>query len=172
MSTTADAPGGSGTEDATRSSIRQELDETRALFVELAGLAGDEHWDRPSGNPAWTVGQVLGHIVLIFSAIPWKMDRLRKGKGAPKPPDVIFNPLNALSTRLGTRKFRPDNILAAYDDAHQQALDTLATIEPREWTLSAKFFGEQQDTAGLFHYHARHVREHEPDVRTGVRSAG
>lgn len=171
MSTTADAPGGVGPDDTTGSSIPRELEDARSLFVELVELTGREHWGRRSGNPAWTVGQLLGHIVLIFSAIPWKMERLRKGKGAPKPPDFIFNPLNALSTRLGTRGYRPENILEAYDAAHHRALATLEGIEPHEWELSATFFGEQQDTAELFHYHCRHVREHEPDIRAGLETA-
>lgn len=169
MSTTADVSAGPGAEDARRDSIADELERTRALFLELVQMTGEEHWNTRSGNPAWTVGQVLGHIVRIFDAIPWKMDRLRKGKGAPKPPDFIFNPLNVISTRLGTRKYRPDNILAAYDDAHNRALETLNGIQSHEWSLAARFFGEQQDTAELFHYHARHVREHEPDVRAGAR---
>lgn len=170
MSTTTDVPAGPGAGDIARTSIRHELDQTRELFLELTRLAGDRHWNSRSGNPAWTVGQVLGHIVLIFQAIPWKMERLRKGKGAPKPPDFIFNPMNVLSTRLSTRKFRPTNIVAAYDDAHARALATLEGVEPHEWELSATFFGEHQDTAELFRYHARHVREHEPDIRAGVES--
>lgn len=168
MSTTTDVVNGPGGNDTAWTSIRHELDQTRELFIELVRLTGDPHWNSRSGNPAWTRGQVLGHIVLIFGAIPWKMDRLRKGKGAPKPPDFIFNPMNVLSTRIGTRKFRPENIVTAYDDAHTRALATLGGIEPHEWALSATFFGEHQDTAELFHYHTRHVREHEPDIRAGI----
>jgi hypothetical protein len=151
-----------------RASLRSELEQTRELFLELASEANQANWNNPSGNPAWTVGQVLGHMVLIFSAIPMKMNRLRKGKGIPKPPDFLFDPLNSLSTRLGTRKYRPDNIVAAYEEAHAAALETLDSIKDDEWSLSATFFGEHQDTAELFHYHARHVREHESDVRAGT----
>jgi hypothetical protein len=117
---------------------------------------------------------VLGHVVMVFQAIPWKLGRLRRGKGAPKLPDFLFNPMNVLSTRLGTRKYRPDNILAAYDEAHRAALAALEDVKDHEWSLDATFFGEHQDVAELFHYHARHVREHEPDIRSGtiVRHAG
>ena len=148
--------------------IRAELDATRDLFLELVELVGRDKWNDRSGNRAWSNGQVLGHIVMVFGAIPWKMDRLRKGKGAPGLPKFLFDPMNVISTRLGTRKYRPDNIVAEYDEAHRAALETLDAIQDHEWVLQASFFGELQDTAELFHYHARHVREHEPDIRSGV----
>ena len=151
-----------------RDAIRQELEGTRNLFFELAGQVDESSWNNPSGNPAWTVGQVMGHMVQIFEAIPWKMERLRKGKGVPGLPKFLFDPLNAFSTRLSTRKYHPGNIRSKYDDAHEKALETLNGIQDHEWDLAASFFGERQDTAELFHYHAKHVREHEHDVRAGV----
>jgi hypothetical protein len=151
-----------------REALRQELESTRSLFMELADLTSESNWNNQSGNPAWTVGQVMGHIVMIFGAIPTKMGRLRKGKGLPGLPKFLFDPLNAFSTRMATRKYTPANIRDAYDEAHQKALATLDDIQDDEWTLNAKFFGVNQDTSELFHYHAKHVREHEPDVRAGV----
>jgi uncharacterized damage-inducible protein DinB len=151
-----------------REALREELESTRTLFMELADLTDESNWNNQSGNPAWTVGQVMGHIVVVFGAIPWKMERLRKGKGAPGLPKFIFDPLNSISTRLSTRKYTPDNIRQSYEDAHQNALATLDGISEDEWKLAASFFGEHQDTSELFHYHAKHVREHEPDVRAVV----
>jgi uncharacterized coiled-coil DUF342 family protein len=151
-----------------RDELRAELEKTRELYMELVALTNQSNWNNQSGNSAWTVGQVMGHIVMIFGAIPMKMERLRKGKGLPGLPKFLFDPLNAFSTRMATRKYTPDNIRAAYDEAHQNALETLNGIQEHEWDLSAKFFGVHQDTAELFHYHAKHVREHEPDVRAGV----
>jgi hypothetical protein len=168
MSTTTQSePAISGIQDQ-KAALRQELEATRTLFFDLASQASADNWKNQSGNPAWTVGQVMGHIVMIFSAIPWKMERLRKGKGAPGLPKFLFDPLNALSTRMGTRKYTPENIRSKYDDAHEKALQTLDGIQDHEWAFSAKFFGVHQVTAELFHYHAKHVREHEPDVRAGV----
>ena len=152
----------------SREQIRQELEETRNLFLGLASQTTHENWNNQSGNPAWTVGQVMGHVIMIFSAIPWKMERLRKGKGAPGLPKFLFDPLNAMSTRRATRKYTPDNVRSFYDDAHHKALETLDGIQEHEWELSAKFFGVHQDTAELFHYHTKHVREHEPDIRAGI----
>lgn len=151
-----------------REALREELERTRVLFMELADLTNESNWNNQSGNPAWTVGQVMGHIVMIFEAIPWKMKRLRQGKGAPGLPKFLFDPLNSLSTRISTRKYTPDNIRQSYDEAHQHALETLDGIQDMEWALEAKFFGVRQDVSELFHYHAGHVREHEPDVRAGV----
>ncbi|TVR74059.1 MAG: DinB family protein [Sphaerobacteraceae bacterium] len=156
-----------GTHDRHQA-LLEELESTRRLYMELVALTSDANWHSTSGNPAWTVGQVMGHIVMVFDAIPWKMERLRKGKGAPGLPAFLFNPLNVLSTRLATRKYSPENIAAAYEEAHTKALGTLSGIQEHEWHLAATFFGEHQDTAELFHYHAKHVREHEPDVRAGV----
>ena len=151
-----------------RQALRDELEETRTLFFDLASQTDETNWNNQSGNPAWTVGQVMGHIVMIFEAIPWKMEQLRKGKGAPGLPKFLFDPINAFSTRRTARKYNPGNIRSAYDDAHEQALETLDSIQDHEWELAASFFGVHQDTAELFHYHAKHVREHEPDVRAGV----
>lgn len=152
-----------------REKLRKELEPTRSLFFELASLTDESNWNNQSGNPAWTVGQVMGHIVMIFGAIPMKMERLRKGKGLPGLPKFLFDPLNSFSTRMATRKYNPGNIRTAYDDAHQKTLETLEGIQEDEWDLSAKFFGVHQDTPELFHYHAKHVREHEPDIRAGLR---
>jgi hypothetical protein len=151
-----------------RETLRFELEATRTLYLELAASANESNWNNRSGNPAWTVGQVLGHIVLIFQAIPTKIGRVRRGKGLPKPPDFLFNPLNVWSTRLATRKFRPDNVVEAYEEAHKAALAALDDVKDDEWSLAASFFGQHQDIPEFFHYHARHVREHEPDIRAGT----
>jgi hypothetical protein len=151
-----------------REALREELERTRTLFFDLASQTNGSNWNNQSGNPAWTVGNVMGHIVMVFGAIPMKMERLRKGKGIPGLPKFLFDPLNSVSTRMATRKYNPDNIRTAYDEAHQKALATLEGIQDHEWELAARFFGEHQDTAELFHYHAKHVREHEPDVRAGT----
>jgi hypothetical protein len=168
MTTTAPAEPSESRIADQREALRQELEDTRNLFFELASLTNERNWNNQSGNPAWTVGTVMGHMVQIFTAIPWKMERLRKGKGVPGLPKVLFDPLNSLSTRMSTRKYTPDNIRSEYDEAHEKALETLNGIQDHEWQLAAKFFGVHQDTAELFHYHAKHVREHEPDVRAGV----
>lgn len=153
---------------ARREELRAELESTRGLYMELVSLTNQSNWNSQSGNPAWTVGQVMGHIVMVFGAIPTKMGRLRKGKGLPGLPKFLFDPLNSFSTRMATRKYTPESIAAAYDEAHQQALKTLDGIQDHEWDYAARFFGVHQDTAELFHYHAEHVREHEPDVRAGI----
>jgi hypothetical protein len=155
-------------ESSQREQLRAEMETTRDLFMELASKTNDANWRNRSGNPAWTVGQVMGHIVMIYSAIPWKLERVRKGKGAPGLPAFLFDPLNAISTRLSTRKYTPQNIAASYDEAHRNALAALDDVGDDEWKLSASFFGVEQDVAEFFHYHAGHVREHEPDVRAGL----
>lgn len=157
----------SGTTDHHQE-LLTELESTRALYMELVAMISNANWNKTSGNPAWTVGQLMGHVVMVFGAIPWKMERLRKGKGAPGLPGFIVNPLNVLGTRLATRKYSPENIAAAYDEAHSKAVGTLAGIQEHEWPMAAWFFGEHQDTAELFHYHTKHLREHEPDIRAGL----
>jgi hypothetical protein len=151
-----------------RDQIRAELETTRDLFMELASKTNDANWRNRSGNPAWTVGQMLGHIVMYFGGIPWMMKRVRQGKGAPGMPAFLFDRINALATRLLTRKYTPQNIAAAYDEAHQSALETLESVRDDEWALSNSFLGIEHDVADFFHYHARHVREHEPDIRAGL----
>jgi hypothetical protein len=158
---------GPGTQDRQQE-LLAELEATRDLFMGLVSQTSLANWNATSGNPAWTVGQVMGHVVMVFSAIPWKMERLRKGKGAPGLPAFLFDRLNVISTRIATRKYSPENIAEAYDEAHSKAIGTLAGIQDDEWELSATFFGEHQDTAELFHYHTKHVREHEPDIRAGI----
>jgi hypothetical protein len=157
--------------DARKAELRAEMERARTLYHELAALADRSNWTQKSGNPAWTVGQMLGHIVMIFSAVPMKLGRVRKGKGIPKPPDFIFNPLNEISTRLGTRKYRPENVVEGYDRAHEAALAELEKVEPHEWPLGATFFGEYQDVEEIFRYPCKHVAEHEHHIRDGVTAA-
>jgi hypothetical protein len=156
-----------GTSDR-REQLREELESTRDLYMELVSLSNNANWRNRSGNPAWTVGQMLGHIVMYYRPIPWMMKRVRKGKGSPGLPGFLFNPFNSLVTRLYTRRYTPENIAAAYDQAHSSVLETLESVRDDELSLSASFLGIEHDVADFFHYHTRHVREHEPDIRAGL----
>jgi hypothetical protein len=154
--------------EARKAQLRVEMEEAKRLFHDLAAGANTSNWNQKSGIPAWTVGQMLGHIVLIYNAVPMKMGRVRKGKGIPKGPDFLFNPLNTLSTRLGTRKYTPENVVPAYDKAHDAALTELEKVKPGEWRLGATFFGEYQDVEEIFRYPCKHVAEHEGHIRDGT----
>ena len=41
--------------------LLEELESTRRRYMELVALTSDANWHSTSGNPAWTVGQVMGH---------------------------------------------------------------------------------------------------------------
>jgi hypothetical protein len=42
-----------------RGTLRAELESTRDLYMELVSLTNASNWNNQSGNPGWTVGQVL-----------------------------------------------------------------------------------------------------------------
>jgi hypothetical protein len=144
-----------------RESIRAELAATRDVFHQLLDGFSAADWRRPTANPAWTVGDLLHHLVSSLELLPAEVAHARQGKGMYNLPPFLRDPLNATITRLGARRQSLPLIAQRYDVAYAAALRTLDEVQDDEWRRGARFWGEGfLDIEGLFRAQAHHFAEH------------
>ena len=151
-----------------RAAIRAELEQTRRAYRDLLGSLTAAEWRRKSGNPAWTVGQLMWHLAsnVAFSAEGAK--RSRQGKGF-NIPSVIADPLNTLMTRFGARKATKASVAQQYDAGHEKLLAALDATTEADWKKGAKFFGRFVTVEGQFRSVKEHFDEHNADIQKVLR---
>src|SRR5579884_2596413 len=108
-----------------RAAIREHLRAARAGFHTLLDGLTDADLRRPSGNPAWTVGAVLTHLVWSLELLPREVASVRKGQGMFNFPQTLRDLLNAQGTRLAARGQTLQSLRRRYDAAADAALATL-----------------------------------------------
>jgi len=154
-----------------REAIRARLTATRTGFHDLLRGLTDEDLRRPSGNPAWTIGAVLTHLVWSLELLPREVASARKGKGMFNFPQTLRDLLNAQGTRLAARGQTLQSLRRRYDAAADAALATLEGVRDDELHLGARFWGEGfRDIAGLYHAQVDHLAEHGDAVRRAAAS--
>lgn len=161
-----------------REEIRQELDSTRQAYHALLDSLSEEDWKRPSGNPAWTVGQLMVHMTFAPRMLPADVGLIRRGGWMPRLPAFLFNWANVLMTRWVARNQSAQSVGAVYDAAHDRALALLETIQEDEWSLGREYPDWDPMLSGtvtidrLFRYLADHFEVHAAQVRQGLDRAG
>jgi hypothetical protein len=148
-----------------REAIRAELAATRTAFHEILGGLAAPDWERPTGNPMWTVGDLLHHLVASLELLPREVEHARQGKGMYNLPPFLRDPLSAWFTRWGARRQSLATVAKRHDQAYVAALRTLDGVRDDEWRRGARFWGEGfLDIEGLFRAQARHFAEHGTDI--------
>ncbi len=150
-----------------REAIRAELEATRTAYRALLESLSPEDWKKKSGNPAWSVGQLMWHIPWATGYLPRVVNACRKGKGF-NPPAWLMDPVNVLTTRLGSRGATPKSVAAKYDAVHATIIACLEGVKDSEWQLGVRSFGEHYTIESAFHGAAGHFREHEADILKGL----
>jgi uncharacterized protein (TIGR03083 family) len=154
---------------AQRQAIHEHLAAARAGFHALLDGLTDADLRRPSGNPAWTVGAVLTHLVWSLELLPREVASARAGKGMFNLPPVLRDVLNAWATRLAARGQTLATLRQRYDAAHAAALALLDSLGDDELQLGARFWSEGfRDIAGLYAAQVDHLAEHGDDVRRAL----
>ncbi len=150
-----------------REAIRAELKTTRAAYHELLNSLSPEDWNKKSGNPAWSVGQLMWHIAWGDGFAPRAVAQCKKGRGF-SPPQFITDTLNMLITRWGARRATPQSVAEKYDAVHTAILAALDEVKEDEWEKGAKMFGEFETVESALRIPVTHFKEHEPDVLKGL----
>jgi hypothetical protein len=152
-----------------REALREHLTSTQMDFhVLLDGLTNAD-LGRRSGNPAWTVGAVLTHLVWGLELLPREVASARKSRGMYNLPPILRDVLNAWVTRLAARGQTLESLRQRYDAAFAAAIATLDGVGDNEWQLGARFWSEGfRDIAGLYAGPVDHLAEHAGDVRRAV----
>lgn len=157
-----------------REEIRTELEATRVAFHKLLDSLSDEDWHKRSGNPAWTIGEVLFHMTLAPRLLPNDVRLIRGGRSAPKLPAFLFHRLNIIVTRVGARKLTRQVVGEKYDAAHEGVLEVLETVEAGEWSKGVEYPEWDPLLSGnvtmerLFRYLALHFEVHAEQIRQGM----
>jgi len=160
-----------------REEIREELEATRQAYHALLESLAEEDWKKPSGNPAWTVGQVMVHMTFAPRMLPADVGMIRSGGWMPKLPAFLFNWANVLMTRWAARNQSAQSVGALYDAAHDRVLALLDTIQDDEWILGREYPDWDPMLSGtvtierLFRYLNEHFEVHAEQVRQGLAEA-
>jgi hypothetical protein len=157
--------------------LRSELETTRQAFHALLASLMPEDWERPSYNPAWTIGELLWHITSYLFVIPQQLVWLQTHT-FPDPFSASADELNAgnvQQTREDARRQSITSITKVYEDGHVAALAALASVREHEWPIGVRmpdmgptFTGEYRTIEALFRYHARHFAEHAAQIPTAM----
>ena len=150
-----------------REAIRAELKTTRAAYHELLNSLSPEDWNKKSGNPAWSVGQLMWHIAWGDGFVPRGVDDCKRGRGF-NPPQFITNTVNMLITRWGARRATPQSVAEKYESVHAAILSKLDEVSDDDWVKGAKMFGEFQTVESNLRYPVEHFKEHEADILKGL----
>ena len=150
-----------------REAIRAELKTTRAAYHELLNSLSPEDWEKKSGNPAWSVGQLMWHIAWGDNFAPQAVASCKRGRGL-NPPQFIGNTVNMLITRWGARRATPQSVADKYDATHTAILAVLDKVKEGEWDKGAKIFGEFFTVESVLRSPVSHFKEHEADVLKGL----
>ena len=157
--------------------IRAELEVTRQAYHALLDVLSDQDWRKPSGNAAWTVGQLMYHMTVAPRMLPADVGLIRRGGWMPNLPAFLFNWSNVLMTRWGARKETVHSLGVLYDAAHDKVLNLLETIQDEEWGLGREYPDWDPMLSGyvtlerLFRYLTIHFEVHEEQVRQGLAGA-
>ncbi len=153
-----------------------ELESTRREYVRLVESIPMESYGLPSGNPAWTIGDILYHITLGPPAIlteiwmirhtPWFLGTfLNNWTSRP------FNWGNALFARYRVR-ITPRLLIQAYERGHAGLVTSVQRMPEKDFDKSVRYpEAFVTELAGvvtverLFRYIKKHFEIHASQIR-------
>lgn len=144
-----------------RQTMRAELEATRTAFLAFLDSLSEDQWHQKSLDSAWTVGEVMVHLLWALEQLPKEVASARRGKGMFNMPKMLADPLSYWYTRWMARSATPESISRRYNAAMTAVLRTLDNVKESDLTLGAPFYGHGFYTiADLFHTPAEHFAEH------------
>lgn len=161
-----------------RAAIQEALEKGRAQYHALLARVPDGGWERPTGNPAWNVRQLLYHMTIGLRFLPVDVRMILRGRN-PSVPPWLFNTANRWYNRWAARGHTRESLAAEYDRQHQKVLDLLATLSDEDLEkagtypdIGGNLTGGQRTIADMFIYVARHVDEHREDLLQALQERG
>ena len=166
-----------------RERLRVELEQTRAVFLELVAAFSQQGWDAPSQTPGWTNGQLLFHIAFAFMLVPPLCRLMRLFGRLPRSwskrfaaildaSTPVFHRINALGPRLAAHHYRGQALGRKYERVYRAIRRQLDVIGDDEWTRGMHYptrwdprFSEYVTCADLFRYPIAHFEHHRGQLR-------
>lgn len=143
-----------------REVIRTELENNRNAFLALLDSLADSDLPRKSANLPWTVRDILFHIVLSLEYVPREVRAAQRRQNLLPMPQVIYDPINVLMTKLGALRQNCESLRRRYEAAHLLILQLLDTIQADEWSKNTRFFYVEASIEMLFRRQVQHIAEH------------
>lgn len=158
--------------------IREALEEGRDQYHALLARVPDNAWERPTGNPAWNVRQLLYHMTTGLRFLPMDVRMILRGSNPTVPP-WLFNTANKWYNRWAARSHTRESLAAEYDRQHQKVLDLLVTLSDEDLEkagtypdIGGSLTGGRRTIADIFLYVAQHVDEHLEDLLQALQENG
>jgi len=166
-----------------RAAVAAELEDARRGFHEMLASLSPEDWEGPSRNRAWTNGQLLFHIMFGFLLVPplWRIMQLfgrlpanwsRTFARVLDYSTPLYNWINGLLPRLGTRVYGPEALARTYDRIHAQILRRLWLISEADWNRGMHYpmrwdprFSEVMQIGAVPRWAVAHQRHHRTQLK-------
>lgn len=165
----------------SKESLLATLERAREKYMQLLDSIPESDYTKPSGNEAWTVGDVLFHITLGPRAMALEAWMILHARGLFQGamnlmPSRIFNWGNALFARRDVRGLNRMRLARGYEKGHAALRSVVrrareeslgrSVIYPNEFVaeLAGKVTVER-----LVQYALGHVELHAEQVRAGLK---
>ncbi|MEX2236199.1 MAG: DinB family protein [Dehalococcoidia bacterium] len=146
--------------------LKQEYEELGTEIRETLGRLTPEDLKKKSGNPAWRVGQVAGHI----SKSPGGVVRFTKNVRDGKPlnyPTFVVDVYNWFGSR-GSGRMKVEDFVPKYDEGHAKLAADIEASADDDWTRKTKVMGQELDMEGWFRLNMAHERDHLAELKAGL----
>jgi hypothetical protein len=163
--------------------LADEMEGTRQDFHHLLDSVPESLYPHPSDNPAWTIGEVLYHISLAPRFLTADLRMLLGQAWIARVfgsifPKSIFDKLNEYFTRRwASHNMTHDKLARAYDKAHENAMQALASLKEEDFGKSLEYPPYDELLTGtvtverLYRYITIHFNVHAEQIRKIVENA-
>jgi hypothetical protein len=142
------------------------MEANRATFQTLLASLTDADLARPSGNPAFSVKEVLHHMVQSLQAVPAEVHAAQRGRNLFAMPQWLYDAgLAVWSARLTAWPQTRASLARNYGAVHAAALKALDAVQETEWARPLQMFYVKTTLEDVFRRQARHLAEHGEQVR-------
>ena len=153
-----------------KAAIRTDLERTRDTFRDLIGQIPDGKWHTPSGNAAFTCGQLAWHIASGLDFTAGIVTGARDGKQANIPSFLmpLGYKINEFRIKRSSRSATRDSVLGDYEREHTRLLALLDQCSDADFAIVKTNYGNTQSVRQMFDGPAEHMAEHAPEIRAVI----
>lgn len=170
-------------ENTARERVRAELAVAHSRFHEVLDSISEEDWKARSGNPAWTNGQLVYHVLFAFLLVPTLFWMIKFWSRLPRSysrrfarvldlTTPLFNRVNALGPRGQAFVFGRKRAGAIFDRIYRSILKEVDSLRDDQWGTGMHYprrwdptFGDFMTFEALFKYPPAHLEHHFRQLR-------